>query len=52
MRTVEITHENCNKASCCDCGLSGIFPANNYCNPLLKKDSGEAAMTEAGQGYV
>jgi len=32
--------------------LSGIFPENNICNPLLKKDSGEAGMTEVGQGSL
>ena len=34
------------KASCCHSGLSGIFLENNLCNPELKKDSGQAGMTE------
>jgi hypothetical protein len=31
---------------------SGIFFANNLCNPGLKKDSGQAGMTEVGQGSL
>jgi hypothetical protein len=30
--------------------VPGIFLANNHCNPVLQKDSGQAGMTEFGQG--
>ena len=45
-------NEGINKASYCHSGLSGIFLANNHCNTVLKKDSGQAGMTEVGQGYL
>jgi hypothetical protein len=47
-----ITNETLVKTSCCHSGLSGIFLANNHYNPVLKKDSGQAGMTEVGKGYL
>jgi hypothetical protein len=48
-----IANKNIQKASYCHSGLSGIFPVNSSSNPGLKKDSGQAGMTELSQcGYT
>jgi hypothetical protein len=46
------TNKNIKEAWYRHSGLSGIFFVNSRCNPRLEKDSGQAGMTEEGQGSL